>query len=121
MRPLPLVAALALIAGAAQAQAPRAPISQNPPVKTTLCLDVSGAIIPPVCHRPGSRVDQREDICLCSAGGTQVDAPVCATDEKPPAESRAFEKARRDAARDGSLIGDSWEGQRMCVDLSRGR
>jgi hypothetical protein len=118
MRPLALVAALALVAGAAQAQPA---MSQNPPTKTTLCLDVSGAIIPPVCHRPASRVDQREDICLCSAGGTQVDAPVCAAGEKPPAESRVFERARRDAARDGSLMGDTWEGQRMCVDLSRGR
>lgn len=118
MRPLPLVAALALIAGAAQAQAP---MSQNPPSRTSLCLDVSGAIIPPVCQRSGSRVDQREDICLCSAGGTQVQAPVCAPGEKPPAESRAFEKARRDAARDGSLIGDLWEGRPMCVDLKTGR
>lgn len=118
MRSLPLVAALALIAGAAQAQGS---MSQNPPTKTILCLEVNGSIIPPICHRPGSRVDQREDICLCSAGGTQVEAPVCAAGEKPPAESRAFEKARRDAARDGTLFGDTWQGQRMCVDLSKGR
>lgn len=118
MKSLPLVAALALFAGAAQAQAP---MSQNPPTQTTLCLEVSGSIIPPVCHRPGSRVDQREDICLCSAGGIQVDAPVCGPGEKPPAETRALEKARRDAARDGSLMGDEWQGQRMCVDLTRGR
>ena len=118
MRSLPLVAALALIAGAAHAQGP---MNQNPPTKTSLCLEVSGAIIPPVCHRSGSRVDQREDICLCSAGGTKVEAPVCGPGEKPPAESRAFEKARRDAARDGSLMGDTWQGQRMCVDLTAGR
>lgn len=118
MKHLPLVAALALIAGAAQAQPS---MSQNPPTKTTLCLDVSGAIIPPVCHRPASRVDQREDICLCSVGGTQVDAPVCGPGERPPAESRAFENARRDAARDGTLFGDTWEGQRMCVNITRGR
>ena len=118
MRTLPLVAALALIAGTAQAQAP---MSQNPPAKTILCLEVSGAIIPAICRRPGSRVDQREDICLCSAGGTRVEAPVCAPGEKPPAESREFEKARRDAARDGTLMGDTWQGQRMCVDLTQGR
>lgn len=118
MKTLPLVAALALIAGAAQAQSP---MSQNPPTRTILCLEVNGSIIPPVCHRPGSRVDQREDICLCSNGGTRVEAPVCEAGEKPPAESRVFENARRDAARDGTLIGDTFEGRRMCVDLTKGR
>jgi hypothetical protein len=118
MRTLPLLAALALVAGAAQAQPGT---SQNPPARTSLCLEVSGAIIPPVCQRPGSRLDQREDICLCSAGGTKVEAPVCAPGQKPPAESKEFEKARREAARDGSLIGDTWQGQPMCVELNRGR
>ncbi|HEX2559902.1 hypothetical protein [Phenylobacterium sp.] len=118
MKHLPLVAALALIAGAAQAQSP---MNQNPPTQTTLCLEVNGSIIPPVCHRPASRVDQREDICLCSNGGIRVDAPVCAPGERPPAESRVFENARRDAGRDGTLMGDMWQGQRMCVDIRRGR
>ena len=34
---------------------------------------------------------------------------------KPPAENRAYEKARKAASRDGSLIGDLYQGQPMCV------
>ena len=117
MRRLSLIIALALAAGAAQAASP---MSQNPPTETSLCLDVNGSILPVTCKAPGFRTDQREDICLCLNGGVRVDAPVCAPGERPPAESRLFENARHDAARDGTLVGDTYEGQRMCV-RPRGR
>ena len=107
-----MIAALALVAsaGAAAAQGPMS----NPPTETTLCLDVGGQSLPAVCKVPGSRLDKREDFCLCHQG-TKVTAPVCGPGQKAPAESIAFEHARKEAARDGSLIGDLWEGQPMCV------
>jgi len=120
MKRVSLIIALALAAGAAQA-AP--PMSENPPSQTSLCLDVSGAILPVTCDTQGSRTDARENICLCLNGGVRVDVPVCGPGERQPAETLAFERARREAGRDGSLIGDTFEGQRMCVrpDSNRGR
>ena len=111
VRSILLVAALALTGGAASAQAP---MSQNPPTQTAICLDVGGQSLPIVCKAPASRLDKREDICICPAG-TRVDVPVCADGDKPPAQTRAYEKARKAAARDGSLIGDLYEGGPMCV------
>lgn len=112
MKRVSLIIAMALAAGAAQAASP---MSANPPTESSLCLDVGGGILPVTCQAPGSRTDQREDICLCLNGGVRVDVPVCGPGEEPPAETRVFENARRDAARDGSLIGDTYEGRRMCV------
>lgn len=105
------VAALAAFAGSAAAQGG---MNANPPTETTICLDVNGQSLPAVCKVPSSRLDKREDICLCHVG-TRVTAPVCPTGVKPPAENIAFEKARRLAAKDGSLIGDLYEGRPMCV------
>lgn len=103
-------AAAALMAGPAAAQS----LSSNPPTETVLCLDVNGQSLPAVCKVPASRLDKREDFCLCRVG-TKVTAPVCASGTKPPAENLAFEKARKAAAKDGSLIGDLYEGKPMCV------
>jgi hypothetical protein len=103
-------AVLGLSAGAAQAQ----PISGNPPTTTIVCLDVGGHALPTVCRTPASRIDQREDICICPTG-IRTEAPVCPPGVKPPAETRAFEQARREAMRGGSLVGATWEGQPMCV------
>jgi hypothetical protein len=86
----------------------------NPPTDTVLCLDVSGRSLPPVCKVPASRLDLREDICICR-DGLRVTAPICPPGVKPPAENVAYEKARRLAARDGSLVGDLYQGQPMCA------
>jgi hypothetical protein len=102
-------AALAL-SGAAAAQS----LSANPPTETVICLDVNGQSLPAVCKVPGSRLDKREDICICRVG-MRVTAPVCPEGVKPPTENIAFERARKAAARDGSLIGDLYEGKPMCV------
>ena len=67
------------------------------------------------CRVPGSRLDKREDICTCPAGGQRVEVAVCAKDEKPPPESKALNIARRTAARDGTLVGDTIDGRRICV------
>lgn len=107
-----LVAAI-LLAAPATALASGS-MSANPPTQTTICLDVNGQSLPAVCKVPGSRLDRREDICLCRQG-MRVDAPVCGPDQKAPAENIAYEKARKAAARDGSLLGDLYEGQPMCV------
>ncbi len=112
MRPwIPLSAAICLVAGAATAQS----LADNPPKVTTICLDVAGRTLPATCHAPGSRLDAREDICLCPVGGEQVTAPVCPKGVRAPAESAAYEKARRAAVSHGSLVGASYRGQPMCV------
>lgn len=102
---------LMLGAGAAQAQ----PIGENPPTRSIQCIEVSGQQIPPVCAVPGSRLDTREDICTCPGGGRRVEVAVCAKDQAPPPESKALNVARREAIRDGSLLGDLFAGQPICV------
>jgi len=84
------------------------------PATRTICLDLGGQSRPAVCRAPASRLDGRVDICLCRVG-QRVEAPVCGPGERPLAESRAFERARKLAARDGSLVGDRFDGRPMCV------
>ena len=108
---LALAGGLSLAAGAAAAQS----LADNPPKVTTICLDVSGRSLPATCKLPGSRIDAREDICLCPAGGERVTIPICAKGVNPPAESRAYERARQAAVSHGSLAGASFNGQPMCL------
>ena len=75
---------------------------------------MNGQSLPAVCTVPGGRLDQREDICLCH-DGQRVSAPVCGPGEKAPRENIAFDRARKAAARDGSLLGDLYDGRSMCV------
>ncbi|WP_041373559.1 hypothetical protein [Phenylobacterium zucineum] len=102
---------LALCAGAAAAQ----PINENPPTWTIQCIGVSGSLEPTVCKTPPSRLDRREDICWCPAGGMRVEVPICAAGQTPPPESGALERVRRKASRDGSLKGDLFEGRPICA------
>ena len=111
MRLQTLTAVLALAASGAFAQ----PINENPPTKTIQCIEVGGQEIPPVCQVPGSRIDPREIICTCPAGGQRVEVAVCAKGEREPPQSRALNRVRRDAARDGSLLGDTFDGRPICV------
>lgn len=113
MRFMTLVLAGAAMLAAGGTQAAQN-MSANPPTETTICVDVGGGTLPAVCKVPGSRLDQREDICICREGRT-VKAPVCPEGVRAPTESRLFENARAAAARDGSLIGDLFEGKPMCV------
>ena len=106
-----MIAGLVLAAAAGVALA--GPMS-NPPTERTICIDVGGQSLPAVCKVPASRLDRREDFCLCNEG-VKVSAPVCGPGERAPAENIAYEKARKAAARDGSLIGDLYEGRAMCV------
>ena len=106
-----LAAAICLMAGAAAAQS----LADNPPKATTICLDVSGKSLPATCQVPGSRLDAREDICLCPAGGERVSIPVCAKGVHAPGESAAYESARRKAVDHGSLAGATYNGRPMCL------
>ena len=117
MRVSILMAGLMLCAWAATAQ----PISENPPTRTIQCIEVSGQIIPATCRVPGSRLDPREDICTCIAGGQRVDVAICGKGETPPPEGRALNIARREGARDGTLIGDKVGDRRICVALRGSR
>lgn len=111
----PVLAAAGLLTAAA-AQPGSSPLS---PAVQDICLDVGGQTLPVYCQAPASRIDQRYDICICPMG-RRVQAPVCAPDERPQPETRAFENARRAAAKDGSLVGDLFEGRPMCVAPRQG-
>jgi len=116
MTRLSVLAALAALtftaAGAAQAQ----DRGRNylTPATTEVCLDVGGGTLPIVCKVPASRLDKREDICSCPQG-MRTTVPVCGPDQAAPGETVALNSARRAAARDGSLVGDLFQGQPMCV------
>ena len=102
---------IAASGGAAAAQ----PLGENPPRSTIQCIEVGGQQIPAVCKAPGSRLDAREDICTCPGGGLRVEVAVCAAGQTPPPEGKALNVARREAARDGSLIGDKLGDRPICV------
>lgn len=106
-----VASAAALTVGTAAAQ----PLSENPPTSTIICLDVAGRRLPVTCQVPSSRLDKREDICLCPRGGERVVAPICPAGVRPPGESAAYEAARQRAVQHGSLVGATWQGQPMCV------
>lgn len=112
------LAALALALAVPATADAQGSLSQNPPTETVICLDVNGSTLPAVCKTQGSRLDLREDICLCYQG-QRVQAPICGPGQKPQGENRAFEKARKAAARDGSLVGDLYQGKPMCVAQRR--
>lgn len=108
---LVLLAPLAL-AGAAQAQ----PVNESPPTKTIQCIEAGGQLIPAVCQVPASRLDPREFICTCPAGGLRVEVAICPEGVEPPPEGRALVNARRDALKgDNSLLGDTIDGRPICV------
>lgn len=101
---------LSVAAGAAMAQ-PSADRDM-----TTVCLDVTGKVVPAVCHdQIAGRLQSREDICLCGAA-ERVAIPVCPEGVAPPPESADVDKLRRDYVRGHhDLVGASWQGQPMCA------
>ena len=111
MRSVLLAALVAGVAGSAAAQ----PINENPPTWTIQCIEVGGRLVPAVCKVPASRLDPREDICTCPLEGVQVKVPICAKGQTPPPEGKRLNIARREAARDGSLIGDKVGDRPICA------
>ncbi|HVY04035.1 MAG TPA: hypothetical protein VG983_10300 [Caulobacterales bacterium] len=86
----------------------------------TACIDVSGAqaIVKCVKHE-STLLGGDEGFCTCPTPARQVKASPCAPGESPPAETSAYRAAVREAAKDGSLIGDTFEGQPMCIEPGR--
>jgi len=110
-----LITILAVSAAALMTAAAGVPgSSPSDPATRTICLDLGGETRPAVCTAPSSRLDGRDDLCLCPTG-QRVEAPVCGPGERPQAENLAFEKARKFAARDGTLVGDVYADRPMCV------
>jgi hypothetical protein len=105
------VAVLGLSAGIASADS----LADNPPKSTTICLDSIGRMLPVHCRAQASRLDAREDICICPAATQEVKAPVCGPGVHPPGESAAYERERLRAVRHGSVVGAVWQGQAMCI------
>lgn len=80
--------------------------------ETIVCLR-HGERLAPVCNRTSSWGE--DDFCVCPSASIRTKASWCADGQKPPVESAALVRARRAAAEDGSLIGDTFEGRPMCV------
>jgi len=91
--------------------APVGPPSEEPYL---VCLQ-NGRMLPVSCRVLPSRLSADQGNCGCGDSADRVVAPVCAAGERQPTESRGLQIARRSAARDGSLVGDRFEGSRMCV------
>lgn len=122
MRTLTLAATAALalaLSGLSAAAAPPGGTTGRNPETRIICLDVGGETRPALCRASSSRIDQSDIICLCE-NAQRVAAPVCDAGERPQAESRLFERARKPAAKDGSLVGDLYEGRRMCIRARNG-
>ena len=102
---------LATAGGVASAQPPR----EAAPARTIQCIEVDGRNVPAACLAPASRIDGREYICTCPKGGQRVEVAVCGKGQAPPPESRALNEARAAAIKDGSLLGDTFEGRPICA------
>lgn len=92
-------------------------VAQDQPqrVRTvTICVDSAGRAEAPTCRVPATRIQRKEDLCLCAVGD-KVEAPICPPGVRPPPESRELEAARRKAVDAGGLIGAMFEGQPICV------
>ncbi|MDP1872911.1 hypothetical protein [Phenylobacterium sp.] len=114
MTRLTILAALAALSFAGAAHAQERSRDYLTPTTTEVCLDVGGATLPVVCKVPASRLDKREDICSCPQG-MRTKVAVCAPGQAAPGETVSLNAARREAARDGSLIGDLFQGKPICV------
>lgn len=111
----PLLAGAALAAIAVGAAAGVAHAQQESATRTTICVDANGALRAAECRAQPSRLEPREDICLCPRG-QRVEASICPSGVAPPAESLAVATARREILHSqASLVGASFEGRPLCV------
>lgn len=95
------------------------PLAQTLPARTIQCIAPGGQLIPKSCDVADGRLVGRERICTCPSGGVRVEVAACAKGEKPPGESKALNVARRDGARDGTLVGDTVNGKPICGSVER--
>ncbi len=117
MRKLMFAAAIGLMgmagAGAGVAESQRQ-------ATTYVCLDPGGGSRGAICDRTLNA--SADNFCRCPGNTDKVRVEVCSPGENPPAQSHAYELALHRASADGSLIGDSYEDQRICVrDTVNGR
>jgi hypothetical protein len=108
-------AALALTASAAAAQP-----DTNRPGIAIACVDVNGAIRPPLCRQGlATRIAPTEDSCVCPTGN-RVEASVCPPGVAAPPDSLEVNRARNEALRKQSdLVGATWKGGPLCIPPER--
>ena len=107
-----ILTGLALLAPTAAAAAP----ATQPNETIAVCVDVNGALLASDCRAQASRLDTRQDICSCPRG-VRTEASYCPANVKPPPESLAVARARRDVLRkQESLVGATFEGRPLCVE-----
>jgi hypothetical protein len=108
------VAALpALLAGCAAAQPTSLHSSTDlQPGMAYICLAPDGTLARETFEPSGS--------VTCPAPARYVSQPYCKEVPAPPRDILAYERARGIAARDGTLIGDLFEGQSFCAVPKRG-
>ena len=102
-----VLATLAAAPGWAQPSVPNA--------RTIQCIAPGGRLVPKSCDVADGRLGGRERMCTCPSGGVRVEVATCARGQNPPGESKALNIARRDGARDGTLIGDVANGKPICA------
>ena len=86
------------------------------PEAYTMCLDNSGVMRAAVCTGGGlGRLSTDPGYCVCGDHARPVEVPVCMPGQSAPSATREFELARLPLSRDGSLVGDSYMGQPICM------
>lgn len=117
MRKLMLAAAIGFLAVAGAGTG----VAESQRQETTyVCLDPGGANRGAICDRTLNT--RGDNFCRCPGNTDKVKVSVCAPGETPPAQSHAYELAMHRASSDGSLVGDRFGEQRMCVrDTVNGR
>ena len=86
------------------------------PETYTMCLDNSGVMRAAVCTGGGpGRLSTDPGYCVCGDHSRPVAVPVCLTGQSPPSPTREYELARLSLSRDGTLVGDSYMGQPICM------
>jgi hypothetical protein len=87
---------------------------------TYVCLDTGGASRGAICERALN--SSQDDFCRCPANTDKVKVAVCEPGQTPPSQSASYERAMHVASSDGSLLGDTYGDQAMCVkDTKNGR
>lgn len=112
MRTLTIIAAALALSACTAVEGER--LARSEPY--TICVGNSGETRPALCRGGSpSRVIEDRGACTCSGPEFPVLVRPCGAGERPPAQSAAYERALRDLGRDGSVIGDRYEGREICA------
>jgi hypothetical protein len=114
---LTALAGAALASGASAATATADQLRNS----ATICLDPGGIKHAAICRSMNAtRFANKPDICHCEGPLRQVQTPWCAPGETPLPESRAVERARLKAVKDGNLFGATYQGKPFCEPVPQG-